>query len=130
MTNRRILADPGGDGPGNESCGDAFLDPGEQCDDGNTAGGDGCDADQSLDYTAGTLLCGAGCAYDESGCTGLVSYFHDDLEDQPTTLSQWNEISIDLSAYAGQVIQLAFALYSDGSGTYPGMYIDNVMILD
>jgi hypothetical protein len=45
-------------------------------------------------------------------------------------LESWNEISFDLSAYAGQVIQLAFALYSDGSGTYTGMYIDDVMILD
>jgi len=46
------------------------------------------------------------------------------------TLESWNEIGFDLSTYAGQVIQLAFALYSDGSGTYTGMYIDDVVILD
>ncbi len=46
-----VLDVPGADGEGNDvprvdsrvpRCGDSVLDPGEQCDDGNNAGGDGC----------------------------------------------------------------------------------------
>ena len=36
----------------------------------------------------------------------------------------------DLSAYAGQVINVRFALRTDGSITYPGVYLDDVAILD
>jgi|GEM_PF-1200907 len=39
------------------SCGDGALDGGEQCDDGNTADGDGCDASCMLEAQ---LVCGAG----------------------------------------------------------------------
>jgi len=47
-----------------------------------------------------------------------------------TSLASWNEFSFDLSAYAGQTIQLAFALHTDGSVTYPGYYVDDILILD
>jgi hypothetical protein len=42
----------------------------------------------------------------------------------------WHQVSVDLSAYAGEVIQVRFAFYSDGSVTYPGWYIDELIILD
>jgi len=35
--------------PAAPSCGDGFLDPGEQCDDGNTNDGDGCDSNCTLE---------------------------------------------------------------------------------
>jgi cysteine-rich repeat protein len=35
----------GGDGGGRNACGDGLINAGEQCDDGNTVGGDGCDSD-------------------------------------------------------------------------------------
>ncbi|MFH2008436.1 MAG: DUF4215 domain-containing protein [bacterium] len=45
-------------------------------------------------------------------------------------LEVWTEVTFDLAAYAGQTIQLAFALYTDGSITYPGMYVDDILVLD
>ncbi|MEM6991331.1 MAG: hypothetical protein AAF721_12555, partial [Myxococcota bacterium] len=42
------------DGAPTESCGNAMLDEGEECDDGNAADGDGCEAD--CRWTPGTLL--------------------------------------------------------------------------
>jgi len=47
-----------------------------------------------------------------------------------TSLASWNEFTFDLSAYVGQTIQLAFALHTDGSVTYPGFYVDDIQILD
>ncbi len=47
-----------------------------------------------------------------------------------TSFASWNEISFDLSAYAGDLVQIAFALHSDSSVTYPGFYVDDVLILD
>jgi cysteine-rich repeat protein len=35
-------------------CGDQILQPGEECDDGNNRGGDGCEADCALPFAAGT----------------------------------------------------------------------------
>lgn len=57
-------------------CGDTFLDPGEECDDGNTADGDGCDSSCRIEVppggdgdgdgdgtgTTGFFLSGGGCA--------------------------------------------------------------------
>ena len=71
-----------GTGP---QCGDQTAECSEQCD-GADLKGRTC---QSLGYTSGTLACGAGCGYDVSGCAGLVWYFHDDFEDQATTLTKW-----------------------------------------
>lgn len=48
------------------SCGDGFLDPGEQCD-GADLGGADCTAG---DYYEGTLGCRADCTYDFAACTG------------------------------------------------------------
>lgn len=40
----------------------------------------------------------------------------------------WQLMEADLSAYAGQVIQVQFAFNSDPSGTYPGVYIDEIYV--
>jgi cysteine-rich repeat protein len=42
----------------------------------------------------------------------------------------WREVTADLSAYAGQSVCLRFAFRSDSSGTYAGVYIDEVMIIE
>ena len=62
-------------------CGNGRVDPGEQCDDGNNAGGDGCAADCASDETCGNgvidLVTGeacddgaAGAGLSHDGCTG------------------------------------------------------------
>ena len=49
------------------ACGDGVLDPGEECDDGNTVSGDGCQADCTLPQTG--VACGpATCAMGEVCC--------------------------------------------------------------
>jgi cysteine-rich repeat protein len=45
-----------------------------------------------------------------------------------STYAQWQQVSIDLSAYVGQSVRLAFALYTDGSVQYPGFYVDDLLI--
>jgi cysteine-rich repeat protein len=55
------LAAPTGEGPDESAlgcCGDGTVDPGEQCDDGNTVAGDGCDALCQTEGGAG--VCGDG----------------------------------------------------------------------
>jgi cysteine-rich repeat protein len=47
------------------SCGNGVVDTGEQCDDGNTANGDGCDAECRFEISAG----GGGCAAGGGGGT-------------------------------------------------------------
>lgn len=40
----------------------------------------------------------------------------------------WQLVTADLGAYVGQTIRVRFAFRSDSSGTYPGMYIDDVLV--
>jgi hypothetical protein len=40
----------------------------------------------------------------------------------------WQNVQADLSAYAGQTIRLQFAFRSDSSGTFPGVYIDDILV--
>ena len=40
----------------------------------------------------------------------------------------WQPVEADLSAYAGLSIRLRFAFQSDSSGTFPGVYIDDILI--
>lgn len=40
----------------------------------------------------------------------------------------WQLVQVDLSAYVGQTIRLRYAFRTDTSGTYPGVYIDNVLV--
>jgi Immune inhibitor A peptidase M6/Putative Ig domain len=40
----------------------------------------------------------------------------------------WQDVQADLSAYVGQTIRLQFTFQSDSSGTYPGVYIDDILV--
>ncbi|MEP7121099.1 MAG: hypothetical protein ABJE95_09325 [Byssovorax sp.] len=40
----------------------------------------------------------------------------------------WQAVQADLSAYAGQIIRIQFAFRSDTSGTFPGVYIDDILV--
>ena len=41
----------------------------------------------------------------------------------------WTQPSIDLSAYAGQAVQLAFYFHSDGGGQAGGWFVDDVTVV-
>lgn len=41
----------------------------------------------------------------------------------------WQKFQANLAAYAGQTVRLRFGFRSDGSGNYPGAYIDDVMVV-
>ena len=40
----------------------------------------------------------------------------------------WQFVQADLSAYAGQTVRLQFAFHTDSSGTFPGVYIDDILV--
>jgi hypothetical protein len=40
----------------------------------------------------------------------------------------WQLVQADLSAYGGQTILLRFDFHSDSSGTFPGVYIDDIFV--
>jgi len=40
----------------------------------------------------------------------------------------WQLVQVDLAAYAGQIIRLRFSFRTDGSGVYPGVYIDDFFV--
>lgn len=42
----------------------------------------------------------------------------------------WHEVTVDLSSYAGQTVCLRFAFRTDGSATYAGVYLDDVMFIE
>ena len=44
--------------------------------------------------------------------------------------SGWQQYTADLSAFTGQPILVRFAFRTDTSGTYPGVYIDDVVVAD
>jgi cysteine-rich repeat protein len=52
-----------------EYCGDGLRDPGEECDDGNTAGGDGCSADCVSQEICGNRYADVGEECDTAGAT-------------------------------------------------------------
>jgi hypothetical protein len=41
----------------------------------------------------------------------------------------WTNVSLDLSAYAGQTVQVAFRFGSGGSGTAAGWYVDDISLI-
>ena len=41
----------------------------------------------------------------------------------------WNQVQLDLSAYAGQSVQLAFRFHSNASATAAGWYVDSVTLV-
>jgi len=47
-----------------------------------------------------------------------------------SAMASWQEVNVDLSAYAGEIIQLGFSFYSDGSVTYPGFYVDDLLVAE
>lgn len=61
------------------TCGDGHLDPGEQCDDGNAAGGDGCSATCAIEMTCGngvlegTEQCDDGNKANGDGCAATCA---------------------------------------------------------
>ncbi len=40
----------------------------------------------------------------------------------------WQLVEVDLSPYAGQFVRLQFSFQSDSSGTFPGVYIDDILV--
>jgi hypothetical protein len=40
----------------------------------------------------------------------------------------WQAMSVDLTAYAGQIVRLRFAFRTDSSGTYAGVYLDDILV--
>ncbi|AKU89659.1 choice-of-anchor J domain-containing protein [Vulgatibacter incomptus] len=42
----------------------------------------------------------------------------------------WNLVRADLSAFAGQQVKLRFANASDGSVNYPGVYVDDLVVVE
>ena len=61
--------------------------------------------------------------YDDStGSTWAWAGHHDNLG--------WHQVSVDLSAYVGETILVRFGFYSDFTITYPGWFVDQVMIVD
>ena len=40
----------------------------------------------------------------------------------------WQAVEANLAAYAGQTVRLRFAFRSDSSGTFPGVYIDDILV--
>lgn len=40
----------------------------------------------------------------------------------------WQSVQADLTAYAGQIIRLQFAFRTDSSGTFPGVYLDDILV--
>lgn len=61
-------------------CGDGYLDPGEQCDDGNNANGDGCSAICTVEPVCGDGIlqageqCDDGNTFDGDGCSANCSF--------------------------------------------------------
>lgn len=41
----------------------------------------------------------------------------------------WQTLEADLAAYAGQTVRIRFAFQSDSSGTFPGVYVDDVQVV-
>ncbi|MCL4510263.1 MAG: T9SS type A sorting domain-containing protein [Bacteroidetes bacterium] len=50
------------------------------------------------------------------------------IDSRSGTNSSWTERDLSLTSYAGQTVQIAFVLTSDGSNTYPGWYIDDISV--
>ncbi len=87
-------------------CGDGVRDPGEACDDGNTAGGDGCSAD-----CRSTEVCGNGvvdpgeeCDIAQSWCVNCVDTRVTDADEDGDTIADFHE-------------QREAAVDTDGDGT-------------
>lgn len=47
-----------------------------------------------------------------------------------SALALWVQVELDLSPYAGQTIQIAFAMHTDGSVVETGAYVDQVVVTE
>ena len=61
--------------------------------------------------------------------------YNDDVAGEPAWSGDlsalgWQLVTVNLAAYAGQTVYLRFAFATDGSVTYPGIYIDGLFIAD
>ncbi|APR88633.1 Neutral protease [Minicystis rosea] len=83
---------------------------------------DGANLKISANGGAFNLVTNVSPAYDQSSAGGQPAW-GGHLSDQG-----WRLVTVDLSAYVGQSIQLRFGFRSDGSATYPGVYIDDILI--
>ena len=68
--------------PDTNTCGNAHLDPGEVCDDGNTLDGDGCSRDCMSDETCGNGIVDKGEACDDGNTRDGDDCSHDCLSDE------------------------------------------------
>ncbi|NUO50651.1 MAG: hypothetical protein HOV80_17490 [Polyangiaceae bacterium] len=65
--------------------------------------------------------------------TGVTPAYNGNIASEQAWMgstSGWVEHVVDLSAYAGQTVYLRFAMRTDGSVQYPGVFIDDMRILD
>ncbi len=95
-----------------KQCGDNVIDPGEQCD-GTDTGGATC---ESLGYGPGELVCGAGCAFDTSGCGEIVNSVADH-----TVVPQFELIPAGAFTEAFQNLNVYFGHTSHGSQLVTGL---------
>jgi hypothetical protein len=51
------------------------------------------------------------------------------LSGKSGTSNGWQQRAVDLSAYAGKTIKVAFQLKADGCNAYTGWYVDNVQVV-
>ena len=58
---------------------------------------------------------------------GSQSCWQESSSSPPTT---WTEVNFDLSAFAGQTIQLGFSFQSDGSVTRTGPHVDDILVAE
>jgi bacillopeptidase F (M6 metalloprotease family) len=47
-----------------------------------------------------------------------------------TSVLSWQEVNVDLSEYAGQIVHLGFGFYSDSIVNYEGWYIDDIRVAE
>ncbi len=85
-------------------CGDGVLDAGEQCDDGNTVGGDGCTEECVVED-------GWGCDGEPSDCTFLCG---NGVYDAGEQCDDGNDVDGDGCSASCEIERLALALYSTG----------------
>ncbi|MDY0003809.1 MAG: DUF4215 domain-containing protein [Polyangia bacterium] len=47
-----------------------------------------------------------------------------------TTNLSWQQVDVNLAAYAGQIVRIGFGFYSDTSVSYLGFYIDDLLVAE
>lgn len=105
--------------PGNPQCGDSYIDPDEECDDGNTVDGDGCASVCQLE--AGyTCESSGGVCQAEYVCGDGIITVAEQCDDGPYNADGYNQCttSCTLGPYCGDgVLDAAYEECDDGSNT-------------